>query len=86
MCTKLIIALLLVSSIAASDYFLSPQFPPTAFIEQHYEVRFRVRGMPYPTFTFTNLPDFFSGTETGIVSGTPTLTGTFKFGVSFTNG
>lgn len=70
-------------SVAAQDFFLSPPFPPTAFVEQYYEVRFRVRGMLAPTFTFENLPSFFTGSASGVVSGTPNLTGTFRFTVKY---
>ena len=72
--------------VTSSDSFLSPPFPPTAFEEQYYEVRFRVRGLSFPTFTYQNLPSFFSGSESGVVSGTPYLSGTFKFTVSYTDG
>ncbi len=84
---KYLVAVLLLTSglqsVAAQDYFLSPPFPPTAFFEQYYEVRFRVRGMLAPSFTFENLPDFFTGSSTGIVSGIPTVTGTFRFAIKY---
>lgn len=87
---KYLLAVLLLSaampSVAAQDYFLSPPFPPTAFYEQYYEVRFRVRGLLAPTFTFTNLPSFFTGSDTGVVSGTPTVTGTFRFTIKYAEG
>lgn len=85
----LIAALLLAASInlaSAQDAFLTPPFPPTAFLEQYYEVRFRVYGLSAPTFTFTNLPNFLKGTADGVVSGTPNTTGTFNVGVSYTSG
>jgi len=85
----LIAALLLAASInlaSAQDAFLTPPFPPTAFVEQYYEVRFRVYGLSAPTFTFTNLPDFLKGTADGVLSGTPSVTGTFKVTVSYTDG
>ena len=42
--------------------------------------------MPHAQFTFHNLPDFLKGSETGVLSGSPTITGTFRFKVSYTNG
>ncbi len=65
---------------------MSPPFPPTGFYQQYYEVRFRVRGLNNPTFTFDNLPNFFTGSADGVVSGTPNITGTFKFSISYTEG
>jgi hypothetical protein len=85
----LIAALLLAASfniVASQDLFLSPAYPPTAFLSQYYEVIFRVRGLNYPTFTFDNLPDFLTGKADGSVSGTPTITGTFKITVTYTDG
>ena len=70
----------------AQSYFLSPPLLPTAFEEQYYEVRYRVRGLPYASFTFDNLPSFLKGSKNGIVSGTPTITGTFRFTVKFADG
>jgi hypothetical protein len=67
----------------SQDFFLSPPFPPTAFYQQYYEVRFRVRGISFPTYTFSNLPSFFTGSNDGVVSGTPNITGTFRFTINF---
>jgi hypothetical protein len=59
---NLLIVLLIAAAFhPALGYFLSPPFPPTAFTAQYYEVGFRVRGLSHPTFTFENLPDFFTG-------------------------
>jgi hypothetical protein len=84
---KYLLAILLLSasfpSVAGQDFFLSPPFPPTAFYEQYYEVRFRVRSFLAPTFTFENLPSFFTGSDTGVVSGIPNITGTFRFTIKF---
>lgn len=82
----LVAVLLLTATIKTQDFFLAPPYLPTGFEGQYYEVRYRVRGMLHPEFTFTNLPAFMSGSKGGIISGTPTMTGTFKFRVSFTDG
>jgi hypothetical protein len=83
---KYLIALLLVTATVQQETFLSPPIPPTAFYQQYYQVIFRVRGFNAPTFTFENLPNFFVGTTEGVVSGTPNITGTFRIGVSYTDG
>ena len=82
----LVAVLLLTATIQDDSLFLSPPYPPTAFYQQYYEVIFRVRGLRGPTFTFDNLPTFFTGSQDGGVSGTPNVTGTFKFTVSYTDG
>ena len=35
------------------------------------------------THTFENLPSFFIGSCTGVISGTPNITGTFRFTINF---
>lgn len=69
----------------SQDFFLSPPYPPTGFYQQYYELRFRVRGISFPTYTFTNLPSFFAGSKDGVVSGTPNVTGTFRFTISYSD-
>jgi hypothetical protein len=83
---KYLIALLLVSASVQQTLFLSPPFPPTAYFQQYYEVIFRVRGLDGPTFSYNNLPNFFTGSANGVVSGTANITGTFKFTISYTDG
>ena len=82
----LLAVLLLTATVTSSHYFLTPPYLPTGFTEQYYEARYRVRGMPHAQFSFSNLPDFLSGSADGIVSGTPDIPGTFRFTVSFTDG
>ena len=82
----LLAVLLLTASVTSQDYFLTPPYLPTGFTEQYYEARYRVRGMPHAEFSFENLPDFLKGSADGIVSGTPEVTGTFRFTVSYTDG
>lgn len=76
----------LVFANAEHHLFLSPAYPPTAFYQQYYEVRFRVRGLTHPTFSFDNLPSFLEGSEDGVISGTPDLTGTFRITVRYSDG
>lgn len=83
----LIVALLLTATIQQdATLFLTPTYPSSAFIQQYYEVIFRVRGLDGPTFTFANLPNFFTGSADGTLSGTPNITGTFKINISYTDG
>lgn len=77
---------LLTATVTSNEFFLTPPFLPTAFAEQYYEVRHRVRYMPHAEFTYTNLPPFLTGSSSGVISGTPDITGTFKFSVAFTDG
>jgi len=80
-----ILALLLVVSLQDS-YYLSPLYPPTAFEGQYYEVRFRVRGLDYPQFSFKGLPDCFKGTAEGVISGIPKIPGSYAVLVGFGSG
>lgn len=85
---KYLIAVLLLTATIQQDasIFLTPPYPPTAFYQQYYEVRFRVRGLDGPTYKFDNLPNFLSGSADGVLSGTPNITGTFKISISYTDG
>lgn len=80
-----ILALLLVVSLQQS-FFLSPLYPPTAFEGQYYEVRFRVRGMDFPHFSFKGLPDCFNGSADGVISGIPKGPGSYAVLVQFRSG
>ena len=48
---NLFVACLLIAA-ATSTIFLTPAYPPTAIQNQFYNVRFRVRGLDDPVFTF----------------------------------
>ena len=52
---NLFITCLLVAAVT-STYFITPANPPTAYQNQFYSVRFRVRGLDDPVFTFEGLP------------------------------
>jgi hypothetical protein len=85
---KYLIAVLLLTATIQQDasVFLTPPYPPTAFYQQYYEVRFRVRGLDAPTFKWDNLPNFLSGNSDGVLSGTPNITGSFRISISYTDG
>lgn len=80
-----IFALLVVFSIQQT-LFLSPLYPPTAFEGQYYEVRFRVRGLDFPQFTFKGLPDCFKGTADGVIQGIPKGPGSYAVLVGYGSG
>ncbi len=80
-----ILTLLVVLSIQ-QGYYLSPLYPPTAFENQYYEVRFRVRGLDFPQFSFKGLPDCFKGTADGVISGIPRGPGSYAVLVAYSSG
>ena len=80
-----IIALLFVATIQNS-YYISPLYPPTAFEGQFYEVRFRIRGLDYPNFSFSGLPTSLHGSADGVVSGIARGPGSFSVKVNFHSG
>lgn len=80
-----ILALLLVLSLQ-QNIFLSPLYPPTAFEGQYYEVRFRVRGMDFPQFTFKGLPDCFKASADGVISGIPKGPGSYAVLIGYSSG
>ena len=83
---KYLIAALLLSVTLQQTLFLTPTYPPSAFYQQYYEARFRVRGLEGPTFTFENLPNFLTGSADGVLSGTPNVTGNFRINIAYTDG
>jgi len=80
-----ILAILLVATIQ-QDFYLSPLYPPTAFENSYYEVRFRVRGLDFPQFTFRGLPECFKGSSEGVISGIPKGPGSYPVTISFVSG
>ncbi|WP_415638925.1 putative Ig domain-containing protein, partial [Prescottella defluvii] len=56
---------------------VTPAAPPAARIGEPYEFQFTAVGHPKPTFTGTELPDGLILSPEGLLSGTPTTTGTF---------
>ncbi len=79
--TLLLTALLQINH--ASNIFITPPFPSTAFIGQTYTVRFQGSGLVKPSFNFLQLPPFLKGFANGTVTGAPTETGSFKVIISY---
>jgi len=70
MSKNLFIVCLLVAAVT-SNLFLTPAFPPTAYQNQFYNIKFRVRGLDDPVFTFEGLPKQLKGSANGVISGIP---------------
>jgi hypothetical protein len=68
---NLFVACLLLA-VATSTLFLTPNVAPTAYQNQFYSARFRVRGLDDPVFTFEGLPKALTGSADGLLSGIPT--------------
>lgn len=54
-----------------SNLLLDPPFPPSAFLNQKYSIRFQVYGLIKPTFSFSGLPSFLVGYSNGSLIGIP---------------
>ena len=59
------------AALASNSYFLSPAYPPSAYQNEFYTTRFRVRGLDYPNFSFEGLPKNFRASSDGVISGVP---------------
>ena len=64
---NLFVCCLLVAAVTSAVY-LSPAYPPTAYQNQFYSVRFRVRGIDDPVFSFQGLPKSLTGNSEGVIS------------------
>ena len=67
----ILLTCLLVAAFASNSYFLSPAYPPSAYQNEFYTTRFRVRGLDNPVFNFEGLPKTFKGSSDGVISGVP---------------
>ena len=82
---NLFVACLLIA-VATSAAFLTPAYPPTAYQNQFYSVRFRVRGLDNPIFDFEGLPKSLTGNKDGVLSGIPVAPGAFSIVIKYRSG
>lgn len=85
MSKSLLLVCLLLAAVSSAVY-LTPAYPSTAYQNQFYSVRFRVRGMDDPIFTFEGLPKSLSGNSNGVISGTPLTAGSFSVLIKYMSG
>lgn len=83
---KNLLAICLLLAVASSALFLTPANPPTAYQNQFYSVRFRVRGLDEPVFSFEGLPQSLSGTSDGLISGIPSVAGSITIIIKYKSG
>ena len=83
---KNLLAICLLLAVASSALFLTPVNPPTAYQNQFYSVRFRVRGLDEPVFSFEGLPKSLTGTSDGLVSGITTDAGSISIIIKYKSG
>lgn len=79
-----IVCLLL--ALTTSVTYLTPSYPPTAYQNQFYSVRFRVRGLDNPIFSYEGLPKSLSGNPNGVLSGIPVIAGSFSIVIKYRDG
>ena len=65
--------------------FITPAYPPTAFQNQFYSIRFRIRGVDFPVYKFHNLPEGLTAKSDGTVSGVPLSAGSFSVKLAYTS-
>ena len=82
---NLFVACLLIA-VATSAAFLTPAYPPTAYQNQFYSVRFRVRGLDNPIFDFEGLPKSLTSNKDGVLSGIPVAPGAFSIVIKYRSG
>lgn len=82
---NLLIACLLLA-VATSTLYLTPANPPTAYQNQFYSVRFRVRGLDDTVFTYEGLPKSLTGSSDGLLSGIPTDAGSISIVIKYKSG
>jgi len=69
-----------------SSVFITPAYPPTAFQNQYYTLKFRIRGVDFPVYRITGLPDGLQATSDGTISGIPISVGSFSIKLIYTAG
>ena len=73
-------------AVASSAFYLTPANPPTAYQNQFYSVRYRVRGLDDPVFSFESLPKGLSGASDGLLSGIPADAGSISILIKYRSG
>ncbi len=82
---NLLITCLLLAFVSSAVY-LTPAYPSTAYQNQFYSIRFRVRGLDDPIFTFEGLPKSLNGKSDGVISGIPLVAGSFSVLIKYRAG
>jgi len=83
---KSIFVLCLLLAVTTSVVYLTPAYPPTAYQNQFYSARFRVRGLDDPIFSYEGLPKSISGSSDGVLSGIPLVPGSFSIIIKYRAG
>ena len=83
---NLLLASLLLTIAVSDTYYITPTIPPNAYQNQYYTIRFRVRGLDNPVFSFVGLPKTISATNDGLLSGTPTEAGSYQITINYSSG
>mgnify|MGYP000867260000 CR=1 FL=1 len=81
----IILALIAVVYIQSQTVLLTPVLPASAFENEFYQVRFRVRNLVGARFEFKNVPSFFTASSDGLISGVPTKQGLYAIEVVYFN-
>ncbi len=81
----IILSLIAIVYINSQKIVLTPILPASAFENEFYQVRFRVRNMMGARFEFKNLPSFFTASSEGLLSGVPTKQGLYAIEVVYLN-
>jgi hypothetical protein len=79
----LLLGLAVAADWTEGEYLLNPSIPPVAFLGQYYTCDFRVAGLSGTTYTFEKLPQFFRGSSSGRVEGTPDAKGSYEVVVNY---
>jgi hypothetical protein len=81
----IILSLIAIVYIKSQKILLTPILPASAFENEFYQVRFRVRNMMGARFEFKNLPSFFTASSEGLLSGVPSKQGLYAIEVVYLN-
>lgn len=79
----IILSLIAFVYIQGQTILLTPILPASAFENEFYQVRFRVRNLVGAKFEFKNVPSFFTASSDGLISGVPTKQGLYAIEVTY---